>query len=439
MKLLSIREWGHLTVGPDPGHDCTRAEADRLIAVARASALGGTEGARILTDQYRRLRAGQVVGVLAAEGAQLEILPKIDFPEETDEGETRRIRDQLIHMLGIAHDLKIAPGAAAALGLQHKTLLEILIGLFAHRLIDAVRLGFPRRYISLEEDLPALRGRLVAQRQFTTLAASPQWLACRYDDLSADIALNRIMKAAVTTLARIAWSAANQRALRELRFAYADIADVPARMLAWDEVVLDRTNERWHALVAFARLLLGDRFQTTSSGGTEGVALLFEMNTLFERYVARLLARTLAGTGLTVHPQSGGRFCLEALESDERPIFQTWPDILVKRGGEIVHVIDTKWKRITTRIDDPKQGVAQGDVYQMMAYGRLYGCPRLTLLYPHHAALGVDALNAAHRIAVPGCHDRLTLATIDVTSHAATLEGLRSLSATASPPLQVVT
>ena len=107
MKLLSIREWGHLTVGPDPGHDCTRAEADRLIAVARASALGGTEGARILTDQYRRLRAGQVVGVLAAEGAQLEILPKIDFSEETDEGETRRIRDQLIHMLSIAHDPKV--------------------------------------------------------------------------------------------------------------------------------------------------------------------------------------------------------------------------------------------------------------------------------------------------------------------------------------------
>ncbi|WP_294533625.1 hypothetical protein [uncultured Rhodoblastus sp.] len=42
--------------------------------------------------------------------------------------------------------------------------------------------------------------------------------------------------------------------------------------------------------------------------------------------------------------------------------------------------IDTKWKRISARIDDPKQGVSQGDVYQMMAYAHLYKAPRLTLL-----------------------------------------------------------
>ena len=42
--------------------------------------------------------------------------------------------------------------------------------------------------------------------------------------LSADVALNRIMKAAVTRLARIARTADNQRRLRELAFAYADIA-----------------------------------------------------------------------------------------------------------------------------------------------------------------------------------------------------------------------
>jgi 5-methylcytosine-specific restriction endonuclease McrBC regulatory subunit McrC len=41
-------------------------------------------------------------------------------------------------------------------------------------------------------------------------------------------------------------------------------------------------------------------------------------------------------------------------------------------------VIDTKWKRISSRIDDPKQGVSQSDVYQMMAYAQLYSAPRLT-------------------------------------------------------------
>jgi len=81
-------------------------------------------------------------------------------------------------------------------------------------------------------------------------------------------------------------------------------------------------------------------------------------------------------------------YCLET--EDRRQVFQTRPDILIKRGGAVLQVIDTKWKRIVARIDDPKRGVSQADVYQMMAYGRLYQCGKLTLLYPHHREAGCD-------------------------------------------------
>jgi 5-methylcytosine-specific restriction endonuclease McrBC regulatory subunit McrC len=100
---------------------------------------------------------------------------------------------------------------------------------------------------------------------------------------------------------------------------------------------------------------------------------------MFEEYVARMLARALVGTGRQVVAQGGRLYCLES--GDGAKLFQTKPDILIKRDGAVELVIDTKWKRIARRIDDPKQGVAQADIYQMMAYGRLYQCPRLMLLY----------------------------------------------------------
>lgn len=75
-------------------------------------------------------------------------------------------------------------------------------------------------------------------------------------------------------------------------------------------------------------------------------------------------------------------------------------------------VIDTKWKRIAARIDDPKQGVSQADVYQMMAYGRLYGCHRLMLLFLHHG--GLLAAGETGQYQVIGCDDELLIATIDV-------------------------
>jgi 5-methylcytosine-specific restriction enzyme subunit McrC len=424
MIRRTILEWETIRYGDEadaiPAH-----AADRIAAVAAASPLTGRGGGGVLDHGRKGLRARGVVGVIAAEGCALEILPKIDFPGEKGAKATGSIRRRLVHMLAIALDLKIAAGQVTALDWQRETLLEILIRLFSEKLVDAVRQGMPRRYVEYADDLSALRGRLNMKRQFTTLAAERSHLACCYDALTADIALNQIMKAAVTQLGRIARTADNQRRLHELAFAYADIADVPVSALRWDQAVLDRTNSRWRELLNLARLLLGERFQTTSAGGSDGFSLLFEMNTLFEEYVARMLKRALADTDLRVVSQGGRLYCLET--EDRRGLFQTRPDILVKRGDEVVQVIDTKWKRIAARVDDPKQGVSQGDVYQMMAYGQLYQCPRLTLLYPHYTAANWDeGVHGSHQIAE--CRRWLETATIDIGRGEMFNERLRAIT-----------
>jgi 5-methylcytosine-specific restriction enzyme subunit McrC len=264
-----------------------------------------------------------------------------------------------------------------------------------------------------------LRGRLDVIRQFSTLAASPDRLACRYDELSSDIALNQIMKAAVAKLMRLARAPQNQRKLRELSFAFADVRSVPVQGLRWDTVVLDRTNARWKELLSLARLLLGERFQTTTSGRGSGFSLLFEMNTLFEEFVGRTLKRALAGTGLQVDLQGGRLHCLAEFDEEGNPTskrrFMTKPDIIIRRGGERIMIIDTKWKRLSPSIDDPKQGISQGDVYQMMAYGRVYQCPDLMLLYPHHEELKREP-GITSRHAVVASDDGLVIATVDLAN-----------------------
>ena len=148
------------------------------------------------------------------------------------------------------------------------------------------------------------------------------------------------------------------------------------------------------------------------------------MNVLFEEYVARLLARALAGTDLTVSAQGGHRDCL--FEGDTGR-FRTRPDLIVRRSTRIVLIIDTKWKRIT-RIDDPKQGVSQADVYQLMAYGRLYDCPHVVLLYPHHAGCRPIRSCSGIRSRYRTHWKALFVATLDVTGprrkHEATLRDL---------------
>lgn len=409
MIRRTIREWQRLAYGSGDD-EIPEVQADRIAAVARASTFSGRGGEGVLEHGRKGLRARGVVGVIATPNCQLEILPKIERGGETSVSDAT-LRARLIHMLAVTYDLPIEAGSLTQLGWQRETLLELLIRLFCAKLTDAVRQGMPRHYLEQGEDLPALRGRLDVTRQFSTLAVSPQKLACRFDALSPDIALNQVMRAAVSRLSRLSAAQDNQRALRELSFVYADVADVPPSALRWDQIILDRTNRRWRDLLSLARLFLSDRHQQTSAGTIDGHALLFEMNVLFEGYVERLLSLALAGTGFRVSSQGGHRDCLYEGETGR---FRTRPDLIVWQGEKIALIIDTKWKRMTPRIDDPKQGVSQADVYQLMAYGRLYNCPNVVLLYPHHGELPPDPIRRRYSIATRGADETLIVATQDL-------------------------
>ena len=420
MQSYTVREWNKLTYGDGDGQ-IPEHFADRLAALAQCSPFAGRGGGGVLEHGRHSLRAKGVVGILATRGCSLEILPKIDVvPSESVDHQNAAIRKRLIHMLAVALNLKVDLGSITDLAWQRETLLEILIRIFCDKLTEAVRKGMPRRYVEKEDDLRALRGGLDVARQFTRHAANPSRLACRFDELSEDTALNRIMKAAVAHLSRTSRSSANLQRLRELAFVYANIAETPPTTLRWEDVVIDRTNRRWQELLGMARLFLQGRYQTTTGGAGQGTALLFEMNTLFEEYVGRLISWAAAGTDLSVSLQGGRLFCLSA-ETTERGLFQTKPDILVRRAGTVTHVIDTKWKRISSRIDDPKQGVSQGDVYQMMAYAQLYHAPRLTLLYPHHSALELGKLVHARHV-ITGHNTIIETASVDVGVNAKTIK-----------------
>lgn len=440
MTHLTVHEWGSASVctgnDNDGSHAFTRAQANALLAAARAHPLANQHGTNILIDRHREIIAGQMVGVIAAPGCSLEILPKIDSEVAEPDG---AIRHRLVRMLDVALGLNLGDGQTAAMARQTETLLDILIRLFADRLLAEARRGLPRAYLAQEDDLPALRGRLDVRRQFTALAVRADRLACRYDALLADTALLRIMKACVVLLRRHARATETIRRLDELRFLLADVSDVPASNLPWSQVRIDRTNRRWETLYGLARLFLKREWQATHHDGRaqHGVTLLFPMNDLFEAYIAALAKRALRGTEWVAHAQGGGLFCLIEEGEGGKRRFQTKPDLLIKRGRDTVMVIDTKWKRIVRNPEDAKRGVSQADVYQMMAYARLYGCPEVMLLYPHHAGLGACPLNAVYGILAG--EERLRVASVDLMSgEAAVVEQLAGLiSAARSRPMVI--
>ena len=353
------------------------------------------------------LKASGVVGIVAAPGVTLEILPKID-------GDDGTVRKALVSMLSVAWGLRVADGELAGLDTQRNDLLEVLIGLFANRLLVAVRRGLPRRYVGFEEDLRLLRGSLNVVRQVTSLAARPDVLACRFEELSADTPLNRVLKAAVRRLVGVTRSAANARLLGELAARFESVGDSPTPLK--EPVRLDRTNAAYHDLHRLARLLLSGDWQSTTGGEALGFSLLFPMAELFERFVGKLL-RSAAPWPVSLQERRHS-----ALADDAGPLFALQPDVVIRSpSGPIV--LDTKWKALSAN-DDKKLGVVQDDVYQVLVYGQAYGAERLVLLYPWLPGLK-KGVNRSWR--VQGTQTRFDVATVDVGQPASVACALREI------------
>ena len=402
---LACREWDTLPVGEG---GLTEAEAGRLHALAeRAARRLKLPGTAVLTRTHRGLTAGQVVGILAVPGRTVEILPKID-------GGDGVVRAALVRMLAVAHDLRVAGGELAALETQRHDFLELLVRLFARRLLAAVRRGLPRRFLAREEDLRFLRGRLDAVRQTTRLAVRPDRLACRFEELSEDTPLNRVLKAAVSRLARLARSAANARLLAELaaRFEPVGTAADPLR----EPVRLDRTNAAFHDLHRLALLFLKGEWQSTASGGAAGFALLFPMNELFEAFVGRCLRRALAPA--RVRLQAAGGYALTG--AGGHPLFALRPDAVIGEKSAGAVVLDIKWKKL--EYGDKRLGVAPSDIYQMLAYGEAWNAERLVLVYPGERGV-------VGRWTARGTGRPLDIATVDVGRPDTVADALRAFLA----------
>ena len=403
-ELLTCREWQHLPVGRD-GIDAR--DAGRLHALAERA--GRRVQAEVLTRTASGLKACQVVGVLAAPGGPtLEILPKID----QDDG---AVRAALVRMLAVAWRVRVTGGELAAIRTQRRDLLEILIRLFAGRLLTVVRRGLPRRYRERQEDLNLLRGRLDVTRQVTRFAARPDLFACRFEEWSEDTPLNRVLKAAVSRLAGLTRSADSARRLAELaaRLEFAGDSADPLR----EPVRLDRTNTAFHDVYRLARRFLAREWQDTASGGDSGFSLLFPMNELFEEFIGRSVVR--AASAHRVHLQHCKHY---AIDSDAGPLFALRPDIVIDAPDGAV-ILDTKWKRVA--FGDDKLGIEQSDIYQMAAYGAAYRAKRVVLIYPWHD--GMDRPGIVRNWTMRGAGRPLDVAAVDVGRPDEVVESLRRI------------
>lgn len=346
----------------------TEAQADQLhlAAISAARRLGVPENG-VLARGFRRLETRQVCGIIAAQGISLEILPKL----KDDDG---ALRATLVRMLAVAFDVPLSEGQIAGLGTQDNDLLDVFVSLFITRLTQQVQAGLVRAYVPEEDVLPKLRGNLDLRQQMQRRAIDPSRLHCRFDEFSENTPLNRLFKTCLLRVNSFVRSEPLRRKITSLTERFAEIPQSRAPLK--ERIVWNRMNERFHDAHALARMLLEAEWQNTTSGNVTGLALLFPMNLLFERYVARWLQKVLPTGSVSVQRRKH-----TLLQHGAYPLI---PDIVIETDDGPL-IVDTKWKDLGDHTgSDPV--VSQADLYQLASYGAVYGASRVILLYPGMAS-----------------------------------------------------
>ena len=316
------------------------------------------------------IQARNYVGVLQTKsGLTIEILPKI-----ADKNDAERSKAVFIKMLRTLKNFPFKSSNLASLKTQNLPLLEIFISMFLSELEALVKKGIKSDYVALEENLNFLKGKLNINEQIKRNSIHKERFYVGYSEFLSDIKINRIIKTTLKFLYKKSNSSKNQQKIRELLFIFDEVLECEDYKNFFAKLVINRQVKHYEQTLLWCKIfLLGNSF-TPHKGDDLALALLFDMNALFESYVGNFIKKSFPCTIL----QHSEKHLVEDPKG-----FKLRPDIFLE--GKFI--ADTKWKIVSSRDD-----ISQADLYQLYAYGKKYECGRLYLVYPKISGIDQKAM-----------------------------------------------
>ena len=314
------------------------------------------------------LQAQNYVGVIQTkDGTTIEILPKIK------NATTEKSKDILIKMLKTLKNSPFKNLSVANLKSSKIPLFEIFISMFLEELTVLVRNGIKSDYISKEENLKFLKGKLKISEQIKYNTIHKERFFVQYEEFISNRVENRLIKTTLQFLYNKSKINKNQQRIREFLFVFDEIEISHNIKTDFSKIKLNRQMKDYEQVLLWCKTFLCENSFSPYKGNDIAFALLFDMNLLFESFVYSYLKKSsnfqyIKSQDKTHHLayENGiGRFRLK-------------PDIVINSGKIIA---DTKWKILSE--DKAYNGVLQDDMYQLYAYGTKYdNCEKMYLIYP---------------------------------------------------------
>ena len=285
-------------------------------------------------------------GFLRINNENYFIAPKISNDDKTNQ-------KIFIYMLLFAYDIKISNEDLAKFQNQEFKIFEIFIRYFTENLLEQLKKGVYKSYITKDENLKVLKGSYLIEKNFTNFYH--QNIYCQYDEFSMDNQLNRFFLYAIDIFLKHS----NYENLYKCKMIFDDVEEMSVDIDRLN-IHFDRLNQRYEKSFKLAIMILKALVSDVKDANENSFAFLFDMAEVFEKFVGNIYKKLDQNVKLQSQKNFGN--------------LQLKPDIMTTNL-----IIDTKYKMVKNKDD-----LATNDKYQMFTYGINFNVKNTMLLYPKH-------------------------------------------------------
>ena len=364
-RIIQVFEYERLTTSKDSlGRYLTLTELQKLYDY------NDRNNNTYFTGIRDGIKFQNFVGVIQIGGLTLEILPKTDRKQHSTDKEYTQWQGALLRMLSICNYIKVDSVSETDLERRYHSLLDLYFSLFLDEVNGLLRQGLIKKYRKNDGQVKALKGRLNFSQQIQqNLVHQERFYTCHevydYEHLH-----NQILLKALSVLSIVSNNPLILDRINRVKLDFPEINELEVTKTHFDQLRENRKTEPYKTAIKIAKMIILNYSPDIKSGGENMLALLFDMNKLWEEYVYRMLLR-VKSKEYSVNFQNSKKFW-------ENKTIR--PDLVVERKLEgsktEKYIIDTKWKII-----DEKHP-SDDDLKQMFAYNMYWEAGKSMLLYP---------------------------------------------------------
>ena len=313
------------------------------------------------------IQFNEYVGVIQVGSTLIEVLPKAD--KYSDDKETWR--SLLIGMLRTVSGFEIRSTSSANLKIRQNTILDIYFELFIKEVELLIYRGLIKKYRKKEGNNTALRGNIIFSKQLQNNITHQERFYTRFTNYDTAHILHQILYKTISILNRINKNTSLNSRISSLLLNFPEMPDIKVNESYFSKIVFNRKSQVYKKAIGIAQMILLQYHPDVSRGKNDVLALMFDMNKLWEKFVLSSLIKNNS-TKYSITSQTNKNFW----KPKSGRISTIKPDILINKGGNEYFVLDTKWKTIKDSNPSPE------DLRQIFVYNHYYNTKKGALVYP---------------------------------------------------------